>query len=57
MHLKVISRKTESECAAGVTIKKTSQVLVFGIYNESVSAGEANTVVENMGDYLIEQGF
>ena len=41
---------------AGVTIKKTNTALVVGIYNQAVSAGEANVVVENLGDYLIEQG-
>jgi profilin len=41
----------------GVTIKKTVSALVIGIYGEGVQAGEANTVVENLGDYLISQGY
>lgn len=40
----------------GITIKKTNTALVIGVYNQTVSAGEANVVVENLGDYLIEQG-
>lgn len=39
-----------------MTIKKTNTLLVFGIYDQKVGSGDANTVVENMGDYLIEQG-
>lgn len=41
----------------GVTIKKTLTALVIGIYGEGVQAGDANTVVENLGDYLIEQKY
>ena len=32
----------------GLTVKKTATALVVGIYGEGVSAGEANTVVENL---------
>ncbi|MQM11147.1 hypothetical protein Taro_044051 [Colocasia esculenta] len=42
--------------SGGVTIKKTGQALVFGIYNEPVTAGQCNMVVERLGDYLVEQG-
>ncbi len=41
---------------AGVTIKKTNTALVFGLYNQAAAAGEANSVVENVGEYLIESG-
>eukprot|EP00884_Botryococcus_braunii_P008741 jgi/Botrbrau1/17869/Bobra.0845s0002.1 len=41
----------------GITIKRTAQTLVIGIYGEGVQAGEANTVVENLGDYLISQDY
>ena len=40
----------------GVTIKKTGQALVFGIYDEPVTPGQCNLVVERLGDYLTEQG-
>lgn len=42
--------------AGGVTIKKTNSALVIGIYGEGVTPGECNVVVENLGDYLKEQG-
>lgn len=42
--------------AGGVTIKKTVTALVFGIYGEGVTPPECNVVVENLGDYLKEQG-
>ncbi|PPD78039.1 hypothetical protein GOBAR_DD25040 [Gossypium barbadense] len=40
----------------GVTIKKTGQGLIFGIYEEPVTPGQCNMVVERLGDYLAEQG-
>ncbi|XP_021741382.1 profilin-1-like [Chenopodium quinoa] len=39
----------------GVCVKKTNQALVFGIYNEPVTPGQCNIVVERLGDYLIDQ--
>jgi profilin len=42
---------------AGVNIKKSISSVVFGIYDEPVSATECSTVVEKLGDYLIEQGY
>ncbi|KAE8714127.1 Profilin-2 [Hibiscus syriacus] len=42
--------------SGGVTIKKTAQALVFGIYEEPVTPGQCNLVVERLGDYLAEQG-
>ena len=41
----------------GVTIKKTQLAMVFGIYDEPVTPGECNTIVEKLGDYLLDQGF
>lgn len=38
----------------GVTIKKTNQALVFGIYDEPMTGGQCNLVVERLGDYLME---
>lgn len=40
----------------GITIKKTESALVVGIYGKDAAPGEANTVVENLGDYLKNQG-
>ncbi|OMO66512.1 Profilin [Corchorus olitorius] len=42
--------------AGGVTVKKTGQALVFGIYEEPVTPGQCNMVVERLGDYLVDQG-
>ncbi|KAL6770886.1 PRO1 [Auxenochlorella protothecoides x Auxenochlorella symbiontica] len=42
--------------SGGVTIKKTTTALVFGIYGEGVTGSECNVVVENLGDYLKDQG-
>ncbi|CAD5335066.1 unnamed protein product [Arabidopsis thaliana] len=42
--------------AGGVTIKKTTLALVFGIYDEPMTPGQCNMVVENLGEYLIESG-
>ncbi|KAH0916990.1 hypothetical protein HID58_024650, partial [Brassica napus] len=41
--------------AGGITIKKTGQSMVFGLYEEPVTPGQCNMVVERLGDYLIEQ--
>ncbi|KAG5524783.1 hypothetical protein RHGRI_031447 [Rhododendron griersonianum] len=40
----------------GVTIKKTNQALIIGIYDEPMTPGQCNMIVERLGDYLIEQG-
>lgn len=40
----------------GVTIKKTKTAMVIGIYSEGVQPGDCNVQVENLADYLIEQG-
>ncbi|KAG8367316.1 hypothetical protein BUALT_Bualt16G0059600 [Buddleja alternifolia] len=42
--------------SGGITIKKTGQALVFGIYEEPVTPGQCNIVVERLADYLIDQG-
>lgn len=42
--------------SGGVTIKKTGQALIFGLYDEPVTPGQCNMIVERMGDYLIDQG-
>ncbi|CAA2995992.1 profilin-1-like [Olea europaea var. sylvestris] len=40
----------------GVTVKKTTQALIIGIYDEPMTPGQCNMVVEKIGDYLIDQG-
>jgi profilin len=40
----------------GVTVKKTVTALVVGVYGEGVAPGDCNVVVENLGDYLKDQG-
>ncbi|KAG8091530.1 hypothetical protein GUJ93_ZPchr0012g20980 [Zizania palustris] len=42
--------------SGGITVKKTGQALVFGIYDEPMTPGQCNMVVERLGDYLVEQG-
>jgi hypothetical protein len=42
--------------AGGITVKKTSQALIFGIYDEPLTPGQCNMIVERLGDYLIDQG-
>ncbi|KAL9224091.1 hypothetical protein vseg_000160 [Gypsophila vaccaria] len=40
----------------GACIKKTGAALVFGLYDEPVTPGQCNMVVERLGDYLVDQG-
>lgn len=40
----------------GVTVNKTNQALIIGIYDEPMTPGQCNMVVERIGDYLVEQG-
>ncbi|KAJ4708129.1 Profilin [Melia azedarach] len=42
--------------SGGVTVKKTNQALIIGIYDEPLTPGQCNMIVERLGDYLIEQG-
>ncbi|XP_022150558.1 profilin-3 [Momordica charantia] len=42
--------------AGGITVKKTEKALIIGIYDEPLTPGQCNMVVERLGDYLIEQG-
>ena len=51
-----LSNLTCEQGPGGVCIKKTTQALVFGTYDEPVTPGQCNMVVERLGDYLIEQG-
>ncbi|ONK67828.1 uncharacterized protein A4U43_C05F4210 [Asparagus officinalis] len=45
------------EGSGGVTIKKTNLALIFDIYDEPITPGQCNMIVERLGDYLNEQGF
>ena len=40
----------------GATVKKTNQALIIGIYDEPMTPGQCNMIVERLGDYLIDQG-
>ncbi|KAK1286701.1 hypothetical protein QJS10_CPB20g00580 [Acorus calamus] len=42
--------------SGGVTVKKTGQALVIGIYDDPMTPSQCNIIVERMGDYLIDQG-
>ncbi|KAJ9551153.1 hypothetical protein OSB04_015198 [Centaurea solstitialis] len=52
----VIRGKKTMQGPGGVTIKKTGMSLVVGIYDEPMTPGQCNLVVERLGDYLVEQG-
>eukprot|EP00761_Pharyngomonas_kirbyi_P011087 gb/GECH01011111.1/.p1 GENE.gb/GECH01011111.1/~~gb/GECH01011111.1/.p1 ORF type:complete len:125 (+),score=27.58 gb/GECH01011111.1/:1-375(+) len=40
----------------GVTIAKTGQAIIIGVYDENIQPGNCNLTVENLADYLREQG-
>lgn len=42
--------------SGGATVKKTNMALVIGIYEEPMTPGQCNMIVERLGDYLIDQG-
>ncbi|KAK1266310.1 hypothetical protein QJS04_geneDACA002610 [Acorus gramineus] len=42
--------------SGGVTVKKTTMALIVGIYENPMTPGQCNMIVEKMGDYLIDQG-
>ncbi|KAL6606665.1 hypothetical protein ACP70R_042318 [Stipagrostis hirtigluma subsp. patula] len=41
----------------GITVKKTGMAVIIGIYDEPMTPGQCNMVVERLGDYLVEQGY
>ncbi|KAJ4769917.1 Profilin [Rhynchospora pubera] len=43
--------------AGGVCVKKTNMALIIGIYDEPMTPGQCNVVVERLGDYLNDQGY
>ncbi|XP_050365997.1 profilin-6 [Argentina anserina] len=42
--------------SGGITVKKTGQAMIIGIYDEPMTPGQCNMIVERLGDYLIDQG-
>eukprot|EP00048_Salpingoeca_helianthica_P014334 m.221170 g.221170 ORF g.221170 m.221170 type:complete len:126 (+) comp15734_c0_seq1:87-464(+) len=42
---------------SGCVIVKTKQAILIGVYEAGVQAGNCNTVVEKMADYLISVGY
>ncbi|KAI9109520.1 hypothetical protein K1719_019574 [Acacia pycnantha] len=42
--------------AGGITVKKTGQAMVFGIYDETLTPSQCNMIVEKLGDYLMDSG-
>ena len=42
--------------AGGVVCVKTGQCVLIGKYDDTIQPGQATTVVEKLGDYLIENG-
>jgi len=43
--------------ASGACCVKTKQAVLIGIYAEGAQAGDCNTVVEKLADYLIGAGY
>ena len=41
----------------GITIKQINLALIIGIYDEPMTPGQCNMIVERLGDYLLEQSF
>jgi profilin len=41
----------------GVSIVKTTQAILIGVYEAPTQPGESATVVENLADYLINLGY
>nr|GFB50934.1 profilin-1 like [Tanacetum cinerariifolium] len=39
----------------GVTVKKTAMSLIIGVYDEPMTPGQCNMIVERLGDYLLDQ--
>jgi len=41
----------------GITVKKTNLAIIIGIYDEPMTGGQCNMIVERLGDYLFDQGY
>ncbi|KAH7046360.1 profilin-A [Linnemannia elongata] len=46
-----------SNGAIGVTIVKTDKTIIVGFYNETMQAGNCNTLVEGFAEYLRNVGY
>ncbi|KAI9206988.1 profilin [Polychytrium aggregatum] len=42
---------------SGIVAVKTKQAILIGVYDEPIQPGEANKVVESLGDYLISVSY
>jgi len=43
--------------ANGCACVKTTKCVLIGVYDDKIQGGQANLVVEKLGDYLIESGY
>ncbi|KAJ3683641.1 hypothetical protein LUZ60_013868 [Juncus effusus] len=43
--------------SGGICIKKTNMAVIIGIYDEPMTPGQCNMIVERLGDYLNDQGY
>ena len=43
--------------AGGITVAKSGKTIVVGVYDESCQPGQCNKVVEQMAQYLVENGY
>eukprot|EP01025_Chloroclados_australasicus_P021359 TRINITY_DN2246_c0_g1_i4.p6 TRINITY_DN2246_c0_g1~~TRINITY_DN2246_c0_g1_i4.p6 ORF type:complete len:130 (-),score=27.90 TRINITY_DN2246_c0_g1_i4:267-656(-) len=43
--------------AGGICIRQTEAAILIGIYGEGTAPSECNLIVENLGDYLQENGY
>ncbi|KAG0338082.1 profilin, required for normal timing of actin polymerization in response to thermal stress, partial [Podila humilis] len=43
--------------ATGIVCVSAKQCVLIGFYDESIQAGDCNTVMQNLADYLINQGY
>lgn len=50
-------KRKDFQGSSSLTIKNTNLALIFGIYNEPMTGGQCNIVLERVGDYLYDQGF
>ncbi|KAJ0705728.1 putative profilin [Helianthus annuus] len=55
--LKRVKYKISLKGPGGVTVKKTGMAIIIGIYDEPMTPGQCNMIVERLGDYLLDQGF
>jgi hypothetical protein len=49
--------EAEKNPALGLSCFKTGKAIVIGLYDKNLQAGNANSAVEKMGQYLIDNGY